>query len=734
MPTWRLVADNRLRLGVCQLYCALTTCILAPVLSAQETDSLPSDTVVLAPIEVISSIVPFAGPRIGSGVPARISTLTGRDIDAWEPRTLADALGSRAGVSIYDDLGSPYKLNLSTRGFTVGPVVGLPPGVSVFLDGVRQNEPDAAQVNFDLLPLEHVKRIELLSGSGSLLGSNSLGGAVNLITRRGEGPLEAELEMSGGSFDTYSAEGSVAGASRGWDYYVAGGYERARGWRRATLGRNYNAFTNVGRLTSARGVAVQAFGAKSYAETAGSLPESIFGTAPHTNFTSGDFEDLDLLQVAVTGYAPVGPRSGRGALTLYVRRHDAERFNVNQAPDPNVRGFSRDRTLGGNLDWQSEGVVGGREVSLRAGLDGARNSVNIRLIEEDPAGDSLTTDVDSPSWDLAGYATADVRLGRATLSGGFRYDYIRVPFEDNLDPTADTSSTFRRWSPRGGLSVALGSGASAYASVGQSFRAPAILELACADETAACPLPFALGEDPPLDPVVATTYELGGRWTRGRIMLDGAVYRTDVRDDISFIASDAAPLEGFFANIGKTRREGVELSAQAQVRGGHTVYANYAYTRASFRTKAEIFSIRSEGAYAPDSANASPLYGTNEVEVGDQLPLVPEHQIRFGAALALGGGFEAGLDGRYTGKQWLRGDEANETGPLDGYFTGDVRLEWERNRWSIAAVVSNVFDSRKAVFGTFNANLQAGPPGVLERFLTPVNARALKLIVRRGFH
>ncbi|MGH7538720.1 MAG: TonB-dependent receptor plug domain-containing protein, partial [Gemmatimonadales bacterium] len=121
----------------------------ATAASAQTRDSTVRDTVILAPIEVISSIAPFAGPRIGSGIPARISTLSGRDIDAWEPRTLAEALGSRAGVSMYDDLGSPYKLNLSSRGFNVGPVVGLPPGISVFLDGVRQNEPDAAQVNFD---------------------------------------------------------------------------------------------------------------------------------------------------------------------------------------------------------------------------------------------------------------------------------------------------------------------------------------------------------------------------------------------------------------------------------------------------------------------------------------------------------------------------------------------------------------------------------------------------------
>lgn len=703
--------------------------------AAQTSDSTRGrdSALVLPPIEVIGSIIPVAGPRIGSGIPARISVFTGRQIDAWEPRTLADALGSRTGVSIYDDLGSPYKLTLSTRGFNVGPVVGLPPGVSVFLDGVRQNEPDAAQVNFDLLPLEHVKRIELLSGSGSLLGPNSLGGAVNLITRRGEGPFEAELEVSGGSFDSYSTEGSVAGATRGWDYYGAGGYERARGWRHATLARNYNGFLNIGRLGPTRGMSFQGFGSVSYAETAGSLPESIFETSPRTNFTAGDFEDLDLLQFAFSGYAPLGP--GRGSVTLHYRRHNGERFNVNQTPDPNVRGFSNNRTLGVNAEWQWSTAVGRNALAVRVGVDGAVNSVNMLIFEQDqPTGSqTLTTDVDSPSWDIAGYTIADYAVGRLTLSGGFRADYIEVPFEPKViggNPAAPGDSAthlFRRLSPRGGVSMQTTPTLSLYASLGQSFRAPAILELACADETAPCPLPFALGEDPPLAPVIGTTYELGAHWTRGGLTVDGAVYRTDVKDDISFIGSDAARLAGFFANIGKTRREGLELSAQAHTSGGHTVYANYAYTRASFRTEATIFSIRSEGQFAPDSANANALYGTNEVHVGDRLPLVPAHQVRFGAALALGSGLEAGVDARYTGKQWLRGDEANETRTLDGYFTGDVRLEWQGQRWTIGAVVSNIFDSQAAIFGTFNENRQTGQ---LERFLTPLNGRALKVVVR----
>ena len=709
--------------------------LLAPLGLAQEPDTTGADTTrtdstrvtQLETIEVTSSIAPTAGPVIGSGIPARISTVTGDAIDAWEPRLLADALATQPGISLYDDLGSPFKLNLSTRGFNVGPVVGLPPGVSVFLDGVRQNEPDAAEVNFDLLPMEHVQRVELLSGSGSLLGPNSLGGAINLITRRGTGPLEAEAEISGGSYGSYSGEASIEGVSGGgWDYYLAGGYENEDGWRQATGAENLNGFLNLGRRSADRGLSIQAFGAESRAETAGSLPESIFGTSPRTNFTIGDFEDLNQLQASVSGYSRLG--SSRGSFTAYIRRTAAERFNVNQAPDNNVRSFTHNRTLGGNLDWRWTTPRPNGSFSLRLGADGGANRVHIQLLEETPTVPStgtLTTDVESPSYDVAGYALADLKIDRVTFSGGFRFDYIHIPFEDQLDPSADTSNTFQRLSPRGGLSYDIGPGASAYVSVGQSFRAPAILELACADETAACPLPFALGDDPPLDPVVGTTFELGGQLVRGPAILNASVYRTNVRDDISFIQSATAVFEGFFNNIGTTRREGAELSIQVIPSQQVTLYANYTFTRATFRDPAEIFSIR-----ADDAFTGSPLAGENQVVEGDRIPLVPAHQLKAGGLISLPMGLQFGADVRYTGRQWSRGDEANETAPLSGYLVANLRAGFIRDRWEISGVLSNVFDEKGPIFGTFNENRQTGE---LERFLTPMNARSFKLVVRRSF-
>ncbi|HEU4682700.1 MAG TPA: TonB-dependent receptor [Gemmatimonadales bacterium] len=704
--------------------------IFAAPLAAQQVDTLPQDSTPvtrLETIEVTSSIAPTAGPVIGSGIPARITTVTGEAIDAWEPRLLADALATQPGISLYDDLGTPFKLNLSTRGFNAGPVVGLPPGVSVFLDGVRQNEPDAAEVNFDLLPMEHVQRVELLSGSGSLLGPNSLGGAINLITRRGSGPLEAEAEVSGGSYGSYSAEAALEGVSGGgWDYYIAGGYENEDGWRQATGAENLNGFVNLGRRGPERGISLQAFGAESRVETAGSLPESMFGTSPRTNFTVGDFEDLNQLQASVSGYAPLG--ASRGAFTAYFRRTRAERFNVNQAPDNNVRSFTINGTLGGNVDWRWTTPRPNGSFSLRLGADGASNRVNIELIEEnpaDPADRTLNTDVRSPSYDVAGYTLADLRIDNVTFSGGFRFDYIRIPFQNQLDPTADTVNSFSRLSPRGGVRLEIAPGASVYGSVGQSFRAPAVLELACADETAACPLPFALGDDPPLDPVVATTFEVGGELVRGPAIVNASVYRTNVRDDISFIQSETAVFEGFFDNIGDTRREGVELGVRVLPTERLSLYANYAFTRATFRDPAEIFSIRADDAFV-----GSPLSGENDVTEGDRLPLVPDHQVKFGGLLSLPVGRQLGADVRYTGEQWFRGDEANETLPLEGYFVTNLRAGFSLDQWEISAIVANLFDEAGPIFGTFNENRQTG---ALERFLTPMNARSFKVVVRRGF-
>ena len=82
--------------------------VLPPSLAAQQPDTTKADTTVheLPPIEVVGSIAPAAGPTIGSGVPARVTTLDESQVDAYEPRILSDALKTVAGFSTYDALAA----------------------------------------------------------------------------------------------------------------------------------------------------------------------------------------------------------------------------------------------------------------------------------------------------------------------------------------------------------------------------------------------------------------------------------------------------------------------------------------------------------------------------------------------------------------------------------------------------------------------------------------------------
>lgn len=717
---------------------AFASIALVPSLQAQQPDTTKkakpaADSARTLPtIEVVGSIQPAVGLNVGSGIPARITTLTGKQVDAMEPRILSDVLQQQAGFATYDDLGSPYKLNVSSRGFYASPVVGLPQGISVFLDGVRMNEPDAAQVNFDLLPMEHIKRIEILSGNGSLLGRNSLGGAINLVTDHGEGPMHGELEAMGGMYGSYSGEGNLSGQTAGGlDYYIGGGYNHEDGWRQATSAKQYNGFLNVGKLGTRKGIRLQLLGAKGDAQTAGSLPETVYDVRPDSNLSANDYEHLWQLQAAVLGYTTIG--RGRASFNTYVRRHSADRFNANQVTDPDSYGESRNTVYGGTADytWSTPVGHGGAVLGLRVGVDASGSSTKVDLFIDSTkfdGGRTVTTRVSSPIWDAGGFASADLSVGRVTFSAGGRYDYVKAPFRNLLDPTRDTTQTFKRFNPRAGIDVNVGGGIGLFGSWGRAFRAPSVIEIACADPEEPCPLPFALGDDPPINAVKTETFEAGFRARRGVVNLSASAYRTNVKDDIflfPFTEGDepsGSTIDGFFGNVAETRREGIEAGLAAAPLRTLSLYANYAYTKATFQVTQDIFSVR---------ANALGI--ENEVEPGDRLPLVPAHQVKGGFTWSALPFLELGADARYIGRQYLRGDEANDDTPLSGYFVADSRLKVTTGPWEVAALVTNVFNNTYAVFGTYNIN-QGNPNGpTLERFLTPGYRRQFRLVVRRSF-
>ncbi len=717
-PTWR---------GAHATVIAAVACAaLAIRAGAQQTDSTVRDSaVVLTPIEVSGSVTPSVGPDLAAIASARMSALGASRLNAYRPSALPEALAQQPGISLYDDLGSSSKLGITSRGFLASPVVGTPQGLSVFLDGVRENEPDAAEVNFDLLPMSAVRRVELVSGTASLQGANSLGGVINLVTPHGSGPLNGDVEMQAGSWGAFGLDGSAGGStSGGLSYYTAGDYHREDGWRQMTGANRETGLVNVGRLARARGWNAQVLLSRSLARTAGSLPAAVFDARPDSNLTAGDDEDLSLAQVTLSAYRRLG--DGRASLRVWDRNSYGRRLNANQAGDPDSRNLSDASTLGYSGDYRWAGAERGAIVSLRAGTDGSVNAVRVRLFDDSAkfgGGESLTTFVRSPLWDVSGFGAADVGLGPLTLSGGARYDYVRIPYRDQLTPSNDGTASYARFEPKGGVTVNAGGGLTMYASAGASFRAPALIELACADPAVPCALPYSLGADPPIRPVGAVTCETGLTWARGRVVAQGSAYRSDVTDDI-FLFGRASPatrstVDGYFGNIPHTRRAGLNVDLSADLGQGRSTYLSATWSRATFRGQDTL---------------ATPMYasGVEVVRAGDVMPLVPPLTVKLGARVPLRAGFVFQTDGRYVGPRYLRGDEANAASPLDAYFVADARVAWRAGDWEIAGLVTNILNRRYAAFGTFNVNEGAATEPI-QRFLTPGAERSVRVVVRRSF-
>src|SRR5213595_2095305 len=648
---------------------ALVLALLPSFARAQQPDSLPSDT--LAPVVVTGVRLPTTR-ELARGLAGRTATLHAADLDARGVRSLADALEQLPGVTTSDELGAPGQLDVTLRGFQVSPTIGLPQGVTVYLDGVRVNEPDAHEVNFDLLPLEDVDHVDVTYGPSVLLGRNSLGAAVNLVTRRGTVPAEREVEVSGGSFGRYELK-ARAGDRRGmWDYYMGTRYEHEDGWRAATPSRTATLFGKLGVNTGTWDATLSYAAAYNRIYQAGSLPESVYAVAPRVNFTSGDYFAPQAHLVTLKAHRLLGGSRVQVAVNAFGRTLTADQFNKNASP-PDTRERNRERIGGGAVQLSGTLSLRARPLRWLAGVDGAYQHTGVRLYAvRSGAPDSLTESVLANEVDLGAFVGANWPLApslTATIAG--RYDYIRVPFEDLLDAGQSGLNIFRRFSPRVGLTWRGPSGHELFGSVSRGFRAPALVEIGCADPAAACPLPFALGPDPALRPVVATTYETGWRFRgrTGRVDLSADVYWTDVRDDIFFVASTLTA--GYFRNIGATRRAGIELAGQWEA-GEVRLSANFGDTAATFRNAARLATPR-------DSAGETVL-------PGDVLPLVPDSRANAGISVPVVAGGTTGLslrvgfDARYVGRQWLRGDEANATRRLPDYAEADASLlvEWKR--------------------------------------------------------
>jgi len=86
-------------------------------------------------------------------IAAPVQTLSSEQIERSRAIDLSAALNRTLGsVYINDIQNNPLQPDLNYRGFTASPLLGTPQGLSIYMDGVRLNQPFGEAVSWDLIP------------------------------------------------------------------------------------------------------------------------------------------------------------------------------------------------------------------------------------------------------------------------------------------------------------------------------------------------------------------------------------------------------------------------------------------------------------------------------------------------------------------------------------------------------------------------------------------------------
>ena len=182
-------------------------------------------------------------------IPANIQIATPKAINNQAGVSLADYMSNNLqSVTVSEMGGNPWQPEINFRGYSASPLLGMPQGLSTYVDGVRVNEPFGDVTLWDKIPNFAIGGMQLIPGSNPMYGLNTLGGSIAIQTKSGRQAQGAAAEFEAGSWNRqrYLAEFGGVSKDGSVDYYIGHQTTKEDGWRQFSPSRLNQTFAKTG--------------------------------------------------------------------------------------------------------------------------------------------------------------------------------------------------------------------------------------------------------------------------------------------------------------------------------------------------------------------------------------------------------------------------------------------------------------------------------------------------------
>jgi Fe(3+) dicitrate transport protein len=654
--------------------------------------------------------------------PGSAHVVSREELERFERDDVHKALGTVPGVYVRQEDGYGNRPNIGMR----GAASERSAKIALLEDGILiAPAPYSAPAAYYFPMVTRMVSIEVTKGPASIAyGPNTVGGVLNVNTRSIPGGGELYLDVAGGS-DLYGKLHGYAGwGGERWGILLEGVKLRSGGFKELDGGggtgfdkddlmlKGRVSFGDTTRLFHE--ITLKAGYADELSdETYTGLADRDFAENPYRRYRGTMLDRLDAThtQLQIDHRLTI---AGNWSLVTTAYRNDYARVwrklngfasnvalaDVLAAPDEGTNAILYG-VLTGELDTTdpSEALVIGTNdrtfvsqgvqvtASGRAAWLGLRHGLQLglRLHEDradryhweerysmiggslvpDGSGRLVTRDAVGSARAVSMYAKHQLEIGRLRLTAGLRGELVRTQVED-VDPSLDTSGSYGVIIPGVGVVYEPWPSLGLLAGVHKGF------------------VPVAPGEEADADPEESVNVEAGARWSTRYVSGEVIGFFSDyanLKGTCTFSSGcDTMQLDDEF-NGGAVHIFGVEARAASELRVAPSLIVplgvSYTLTRSSFR---DAFT------------SANPEWG--DVEVGDELPYLPLHQLSLQTGLR-GRVWEVALAGRYVSamRDVAGQGEIPESQKTDAVSTIDLAASVAIPGWGKAYVtVDNVFD------------------------------------------